>query len=201
MRSQRLHKDERHEQLLSVANQIIREEGTEALTLITLADKAGVTKPITYRHFGNRKTLLHILFQQTYTQVAETMQQQILKDATCLKDAVRIFAGTCINCMDNHGKEFSAIISALKAYPEYEQIDLEVQDFYCNTLQSSLAPFLPEGYQIPKLTLIMIYGATNAAGGMLLNGLITKDEMVHNVTRLICTQLAHGCNHAINPKE
>lgn len=54
--SGRLQRDERQIQLLNVANSIILAEGTDALTLITLAEKAGVTKPVTYKHFGNRKS-------------------------------------------------------------------------------------------------------------------------------------------------
>jgi AcrR family transcriptional regulator len=41
-------KEERRRQLLDTASDIVRSEGTEALTLGHLAERAGVTKPIAY---------------------------------------------------------------------------------------------------------------------------------------------------------
>lgn len=181
----RLHKDERYEQLLELAHQIIDEEGTDALTLISLADKAGVTKPIPYRHFGNRKALLYTLFQDTLTKLAHNMETGIDQDANSLDDAIQVFAKTYMKCFAEHGKSCFAVIAALKAYPEYEMIDSELQTFFCQTLEASLSPFLPENSKIPTVTLMMIFGATCTVGGMFLNQLITKDEVVENVSRLI----------------
>ncbi len=50
--------DERQRQLLEVAWRLVREEGTEALTLGRLAEQAEVTKPVVYDHFGTRARLL-----------------------------------------------------------------------------------------------------------------------------------------------
>ncbi|NQD94392.1 helix-turn-helix transcriptional regulator, partial [Pseudomonas sp. CrR25] len=60
----RLPRDERQRQLLDVAWRLIREEGTEALTLGRLAEQAGVTKPVVYDHFGTRAGLLAVLYQE-----------------------------------------------------------------------------------------------------------------------------------------
>lgn len=181
----RLHKDERYEQLLDLAHQIIDEEGTDALTLISLANKAGITKPITYRHFGNRKTLLYTLFQNTLTKLAHNMEDGIDQEAKTLDDAIHIFARTFMQCFAEHGKLCFAVLSALKAYPEHAMIDTELQTFFCQTLESSLSPFLPENSKIPTVTLMMIFGATCTVGGMFINQLITKDEVVDNISRLI----------------
>ena len=59
----RLSRDERQRQLLEVAWRLVREEGTEALTLGRLAEQAGVTKPVVYDHFGTRARLLAALYQ------------------------------------------------------------------------------------------------------------------------------------------
>ena len=42
----RLSRDERRRQLLDVAWQLVRDEGTDALSLGRLAEQAGVTKPV-----------------------------------------------------------------------------------------------------------------------------------------------------------
>ena len=54
----RLSKQARREQLLDVAVAIVRTQGADGLTLVTLAEAAGVSRPITYDHFGTRPGLL-----------------------------------------------------------------------------------------------------------------------------------------------
>lgn len=51
----RLPKEERNRQLMDVAWSIVRGEGTDALTLGYLAERAGVTKPVVYDHFGTHR--------------------------------------------------------------------------------------------------------------------------------------------------
>lgn len=181
----RLHKDERYEQLIFLAHKIIREEGTDALTLISLAEKAGVTKPIPYRHFGNRKTLLYTLFQDTLAKLAENMANGMDQEATSLDNAIQIFAKTYVKCFAEHGQSCFAAIAALKAFPEYVMIDSELQTFFCKTLEYSLTPFLPENTTISNVTLMMIFGATCTVGNMFVNQLITKEEAQDNITNLM----------------
>lgn len=181
----RLHKDERYEQLIQLAHEIIQEEGTDALTLIYLAEKAGVTKPISYRHFGNRKTLLYTLFQDTLSKLAHNMASGIDEECQSLDNAIQLFANTYVKCFAEHGKSCFAAISALKAFPEYEMIDTELQTFFCQTLESSLSPFLPPNTQLSNVTLMMIFGATCTVGNMFTNQFITQKEAQDNIANLV----------------
>jgi AcrR family transcriptional regulator len=56
---------EQRRQLLDVAWQLVREEGTEGLSLGRLAEQAGVTKPVVYDHFETRTGLLVALYRST----------------------------------------------------------------------------------------------------------------------------------------
>jgi AcrR family transcriptional regulator len=64
MTGKRLSKEERRQQLLQVARSIIRTQGVKALTLGYLAEQAGITKPIAYRHFIDREGLLISIYQE-----------------------------------------------------------------------------------------------------------------------------------------
>lgn len=44
--------------MLDIARRVILESGIAALTMETLAEAAGVTKPIVYRHFGNSEDVV-----------------------------------------------------------------------------------------------------------------------------------------------
>src|SRR3546814_11709245 len=58
----KLPKAERREQLLETAMTIVREQGTDAMTLGYLAERALVSKPVVYDHFGTRSGMLIALY-------------------------------------------------------------------------------------------------------------------------------------------
>lgn len=57
----RMSRVERREQLLDAARELIRSEGADSLTLARIADRAGVTKPLVYQHFGTKAAVLAAL--------------------------------------------------------------------------------------------------------------------------------------------
>ena len=64
MAGSRLSWEQRRDQLLDTAAAIVRAEGADALTLARVAEDAGVTKPITYKHFETRAGLLKALYHR-----------------------------------------------------------------------------------------------------------------------------------------
>lgn len=54
---------ERREQLIGVARELFAERGYDATTVEDIAERAGVTKPVVYEHFGSKEAL--------YTTVAD----------------------------------------------------------------------------------------------------------------------------------
>ena len=76
---QRLTREERRKQLIDVAWHIIRQEGTDALTLGYLATQAGVTKPVVYDHFDSRSGLFATLYRE-YDQRQTARMDEILRN-------------------------------------------------------------------------------------------------------------------------
>lgn len=56
-RGSRLPGPERREQLLGVARTLFAERGYEATSIEEIAERAGVSKPVVYEHFGNKERL------------------------------------------------------------------------------------------------------------------------------------------------
>jgi len=54
----RLWHDDRHRQLLEVAEALLSKRGWDGLRIPDLAEAAGVTRPIVYKHFRSRKELV-----------------------------------------------------------------------------------------------------------------------------------------------
>jgi AcrR family transcriptional regulator len=61
---------ERRRQLLDVAEQLVAEDGTEALRMDAVARAAGVTRPVVYEHFRDRDALLVALLRRHAARVA-----------------------------------------------------------------------------------------------------------------------------------
>ena len=59
---------ERREQLLDVTAQIISESGFSAVTIQSVARRAGISRPIVYEHFGDLQGLLTALVERETTE-------------------------------------------------------------------------------------------------------------------------------------
>jgi AcrR family transcriptional regulator len=57
-RRRRLPREERARQLLDVAEEVFAERGIQSSSMDDIADRAGITKPILYDHFGSKDRLV-----------------------------------------------------------------------------------------------------------------------------------------------
>lgn len=185
----RLTKEARHEQLLDVAAKIIREKGTEALTLITLAQQAGVTKPITYKHFASRQSLLHALYKRCDKRFVDAMNIKIQQQATNFEQAVTLFTDAYLDCLEQNGREYNEVIFALMAYPEYRDIHREIRHFFCQALISVFRPFISPSIALDKVRLAAIYGALEAVADILAEGPSTPQQARLTIERLLKNEL------------
>lgn len=101
----RLSRDERQRQLLEVAWRLVREEGTEALTLGRLAEQAGVTKPVVYDHFGTRARLLAALYQDYDLRQTALMEAALEASEATLEGRADVIARAYVDCVMQQGRE------------------------------------------------------------------------------------------------
>ncbi|VEA70161.1 DNA-binding transcriptional repressor AcrR [Serratia rubidaea] len=121
----RLSREARHAQLIDAAWRIIREEGTQALTLGHLALQAGVTKPVVYDHFSNRSGLFAILYKEFDRRQTALMDENIRRAAPTLEARAAVIAASYIECVLQQGREMPSVMAALTGTPELEQIRQE----------------------------------------------------------------------------
>jgi AcrR family transcriptional regulator len=69
----RLARDDRARQLVEVAEVVIAERGIHAAAMDEIADRAGVTKPVVYDHFGSKDGLVAAVVLRAGAQLAETV--------------------------------------------------------------------------------------------------------------------------------
>lgn len=157
----RLSREDRQRQLLDMAWQLIREEGTDALTLGYLAEKAGVTKPVVYDHFTTRAGLLAALYQDFDRRQTALMDAALANAEATLNGIATVIATAYVDCVLTQGNEIPGVIAALASTPELEKIKREYEAIFLEKCRNVLSPFA-DGAEIGQAGLRAMLGAAEA---------------------------------------
>jgi AcrR family transcriptional regulator len=178
-------KDERRRQLLDTALAIVREEGTDGLTLARLAERAGVTKPIAYEHFGTRAGLLIALFRDYDDRTTLAVRAALASGGKTLGDVASILAAAYMDACLSMGPEVGAIFDALSASEETEDFRRSFRAFLIGEFRRAFAPFVKFSGRAGKATLIGILGAAETLAEEASAGRLSRNEAVASLTRII----------------
>lgn len=171
----RLSREDRYQQLVSMAWTIIREEGTEALTLGYLAERSGVTKPVVYDHFGTRSGLLAVLYQEYDQRQTALMDTALEQSGETLADKATVIASSYIDCVLHQGREIAGVIAALTGTPELEKVKREYEVPFIEKCCRLLSPFAP-GTTISSAALWAMLGAAESLSYAAGRGDISAEE-------------------------
>lgn len=158
----RLTKEARREQLIETALDIVRGEGADALTLGYLAERAGVSKPITYEHFETRSGLLVALYRQIDEQQVRALQESLAKEGRKLDETARLIAHAYMTCHSNWGPEGHAIAAALMGDAQMGAVQRDLLDNCVRIFADALAPFSKLSRKALKQRCVGIVGAAEA---------------------------------------
>jgi len=181
----RMLKDQRREQLLEVACEIVREAGTDALTLNTLAQRAGVTKPLTYRHFATRQGLLAQMYRHYDNLFVEAVKQAAAEQKASLAELCTLVCRAYLDCAVRCGPEYEAIVAALRGYPEYQNITTDIRDFFTDFYSELFADYLKQPAPHSKLLCWAIHGAINEVANAVACGHAQPQEATTRLSQLL----------------
>ena len=187
----RLSREDRLRQLLDVAWQLVREEGTDALTLGRLAELAGVTKPVVYDHFVTRAGLLTALYADF-----DERQNQVFADAleaseATLDDRAWVIASSYVDCVLLQGREIPGVSAALSSSPELEALKRHYEAIFLDKCRAALAPFAP-GPGVSQAGLRGMLGAAEALSQAAANGEISREEAQQELLATILAMVKRG---------
>ncbi|MFI0931002.1 TetR/AcrR family transcriptional regulator [Streptomyces sp. NPDC021019] len=186
--STRLSKQARREQLLNTAVAIVRAQGTDGLTLVTLAVAAGVSRPIVYDHFGTRPGLLLALYRRLDERHRAAIAQA-LQEAGPTADEVARLIGTAYFACATDMPELAAVSAALKGDPEMEAIQREMLDRYTELVAAALSRYSGLPPEALRLRCVGVLGAAEAMAAELNRGRASTDAAVATLTDLIMGSL------------
>ncbi|WP_367375094.1 TetR/AcrR family transcriptional regulator [Pseudomonas lini] len=184
----RMSREERQRQLLDVAWQLVREEGTEALTLGRLAEQAGVTKPVVYDHFATRPGLLAALYQEFDARQTALMDTALQTSEPTLSSKAMVIASSYVDCVLLQGREIPGVIAALTSSPELEKIKREYEAIFMDKCRSALLPFAGTGDIAPASLRAMLGAAealSHAAATEEITPVQAQDELFATIVAMV----------------
>jgi AcrR family transcriptional regulator len=176
---------------MDVSWRLIREEGTEALTLGRLAEQAGVAKPVVYDHFGTRPGLLAELYREFDDRQTALMDTALRESGPALSDKAKVMAASYIDCVLTQGREIPDVIAALASSPELEKVKHECQVVFMNQCRSVLAPFVGAG-TIAAASLWAMLGAAETLSYAAATGEITARQAESELFEIILAMVARN---------
>jgi AcrR family transcriptional regulator len=132
------------------------------LTLGSLAERAAISKPVVYEHFGTRSGLLIALYRQIDARQVDALVQAVARAPKRLRDVARIVAGAYMRCYAEVGPEWHAISAALQGDEEMNAAQLEMIDGYVELYCKVLSPFTTLSPSDLRLRCVAILGAAEA---------------------------------------
>ena len=188
----RLTREQRLRQLLDVAWRLVREEGTDVLTLPRLAEEAAVAKPVVYDHFGTRNGLLAALYQDFDVRQTVVMDAAIAASDPTLEATVRTIAASYVDCVLTQGREMPGVLAALAGSPELAAIKQDYQLVYIEKCRKVLGPFIGQR-GIAQAGFWAMLGAADGLSHAAATSEITADEAQDELYETIIAMVNRSC--------
>jgi AcrR family transcriptional regulator len=184
----RLSKDARREQLLEAALGVVRERGADGLTLVSLAEAAGVSRPIVYDHFGTRAGLLLALYRQLDEHHRAALAMALEAAESTIGATARVMSTAYFACVTDI-PEAGALSAALKGNPETEAAQNALDAEYTAMMARALAPYSSLPSATLELRCVGLLGAAEALAAELTRGRTTTAAASAALTGLIVGDL------------
>lgn len=181
----RLTKAERRHQLLETSLSIVRAEGADRLTLGRLAERAGVSKPVAYEHFGTRSGLLIELYKTIDLRQASLLREALSRQPLSLEETVDRLAGAYIHCSADTSGEWHIVGAALSGNPEMDTVRQELIEEYVQLFATVLAPYSRVDNAELRRCCVGLVGAGEALSVMMVRGDCSEMEAARSFATLI----------------
>ena len=190
-RRQRLTREDRQRQLIETAWRIVGDEGTDALTLGRLAERAGVTKPVVYSHFPTRSALLIALYRDFDMREYAVMEAALESSEATLAGKAGAIASSYVDCVLTQGREIPGVMAALAGSPELAAVKRDCDLIFLEKCRALLAPFAA-GRAIPTAGLRAMLGAAEGLSHAAATEEIGADEAKRELFETISAMVARS---------
>ncbi|MCK2244056.1 MULTISPECIES: TetR/AcrR family transcriptional regulator [unclassified Crossiella] len=173
MAEHRMSRPDRRDHLLRTAAEILHTNGANALTLVTLAERAGVSRPVAYDHFGTREGLLLAMYQDYDEHLAQAMRAARSR-AGSLAEVVTAVCTAYVDGMIAAGPDCGEVQAALLGHPETRDFREQSERCYLNELRAALKPFAP----VAPVVLVGLFSALDGVARAAAAGRVPRGKAV-----------------------
>jgi AcrR family transcriptional regulator len=110
--AERLPADARRAALLDVTRALVEGEGPGAVTMGLVAERAGVTRALVYKHFGNKDDLLRALYRREAEQLDRHIRRHVAAARDGFEPKLRAFIGGTLDAVERHAPFFTPLRGA-----------------------------------------------------------------------------------------
>lgn len=111
LESVRLSRAERRDALLDAAVGLVTSGELAAVSMETVAERAGVSRPLVYKHFANRHELLAAVYRREAVDLHRRLAAEVVT-ATSLEDMFRRLIRGALHAAGERGRVFAALRAA-----------------------------------------------------------------------------------------
>lgn len=180
----RLSPEDRRDQLLDVARDVVEEDGVSACTVDVVSRQAGVTPQLVHKYFGTRSSLLQELFRREDDRFQAGVRATVA-EARNFEDVVRVFVTANFDQLSS-----ATAIGQLRVLPEMAAIRDERRRTGGRSAERVLARALAAEHPMPpeatEFVLRLGSAASIEAGNLAAHrGGRDRDQDIENTVRFI----------------
>lgn len=177
---QRLSPERRRNQLIQVAYRILTEDGPEGMQISEVASRAGVSRPLVYRFFGNRTELLVAVLDDFERSLSERFQALVESDDLPYdaRESASKFVHACCDLIDERGGGVWDLLMSRSTERDVVQFAQEVLKRIMAPWLDLLAAFCTQSQVPPKIIADMLVGAGDVALHHWVHGRIPREVAV-----------------------
>ena len=97
--------DERRSQILRIAIKLFSSQGFSGTTTKKIAEAAGVSEAMVFRHFATKRELYHAILDHKACEGRTANPFEAVSDALAAKDDEQLFYKLLLNALENHEKD------------------------------------------------------------------------------------------------
>ncbi len=190
--SARVPPDARRRQLIEEASRILTEEGFERLQVSSLAERAGVSRPLVYRMFPTRHALVRAILEDFTGAIDKRFHRALLRalPAGTIESITTAFIEACCDVIEEKGAGPWLLLDARGNEPEIARIGRESFTHLLGPWQEQLATFTGQNAKRAANDLWIIVAAGRAALFGWIDGSISRREAVADATRAVSALVA-----------
>ena len=185
MTSSLLGRSARREELLEAAVRIVQRDGVQA-SMAAIAAEAGITKPVLYRHFGDKGGLYAALAERSTDRLMVGLQTALAQGRTP-RERVALTVGAYLSVIEAEPQLYRFLVHSTEAAPAAGQVRSFLRRL-ADLLSEGIAPEtgLPPGDVRPRTWAHGIVGLVQAAGDWWLEEQpCPRDELTAQLTDLL----------------